>query len=42
MNGSPLIHVEVRGTTLDDLRAFADETQPDLGTASLAGRQKNT
>jgi hypothetical protein len=39
MNGSPLIHFEVRGATLDDLRAFADETQADLGCRGIARRE---
>jgi hypothetical protein len=39
MNGSPLIHFEIRGATLDDLRAFADETQADLGCRGIARKE---
>ena len=39
MNGSSLIHFEVRGATLDDLRAFADETKADLGCRGIARRE---
>lgn len=39
MNDSPLIHVEVRGASLDDLRAFADETNADLGCRGIARRE---
>ena len=35
---SPLIHFEIRGATLDDLRAFIDETQADLGCRGVARR----
>ena len=39
MNGSPLIHFEIRGATLDDLRAFADETGADLGCRGIARQE---
>jgi hypothetical protein len=39
MNGSPLIHFEVHGANLDVLRAFADETQADLGCRGIARRE---
>lgn len=39
MNDSPLMHVEIRGATLDDLRAFIDETDADLGCRGVARRE---
>ena len=39
MNGSPLIHFEIRGATLDDLRAFVDETHADLGCRGIARKE---
>ncbi|MCA4135734.1 hypothetical protein [Arthrobacter sp. M4] len=39
MNGSPLMHFEIRGATLDDLRAFADETNADLGCRGIARKE---
>ena len=39
MNGSPLIHFEIRAASLDDLRAFADETQADLGCRGIPRKE---
>lgn len=41
MNGSPLMHFEIRGATLDDLRAFADETHADLGCRGIARKEED-
>lgn len=39
MNGGPLIHFEIHGASLSDLRAFADETGADLGCRGIARRE---
>ena len=36
MNDEPVIRFEIEGDSLDDLRAFADENQPDLGCRPIA------
>jgi hypothetical protein len=41
MNGSPLMHFEIRGATLDDLRAFTDETNADLGCRGIARKEED-
>jgi hypothetical protein len=38
MNDDPIIHFEIQARTLEDLRAFADEVQPDLGCRPIARR----
>lgn len=38
MNDDPIIHVEIQARMLEDLRAFADEVQPDLGCRPIARR----
>ncbi|MGY4645185.1 hypothetical protein [Cellulomonas sp. URHB0016] len=37
-DGDPVLRVQVQGATLDDLRAFADEVQPDPGCRAVAKR----
>ncbi|GIG23753.1 hypothetical protein Cch01nite_44770 [Cellulomonas chitinilytica] len=37
-DGDPVLRVRVQGATLDDLRAFADEVQPDPGCRAVAKR----
>lgn len=36
MNDEPIIHFEIRADNLDDIRAFIDEVQPDLGCRPVA------
>jgi hypothetical protein len=38
MPEEPIIHVEIEADTLADLKAFADESQPDLGCRPVARR----
>jgi hypothetical protein len=39
MAESPIIHIEIRAATLEDLKEFADETEPDLGCRATARRR---
>ena len=39
MDEQPLIHVEVRGVELENLRAFATETDADLGCRAIPRRE---
>src|SRR4029453_1470345 len=40
-NGGPLLPFQIRGTTLDHLRAFADETHADLGCRGIARKEED-
>jgi hypothetical protein len=36
MTKDPIIHIQIRAATLEDLKEFTDETQPDLGCRATA------
>jgi len=36
MTKDPIIHIQIRSATLEDLKEFTDETQPDLGCRATA------
>ena len=35
MNEEPIIHIQIQAPTLADLKAFTDETRPDLGCRAI-------
>jgi hypothetical protein len=39
MAESPTIHVQIHAATLEDLKQFTDETQPDLGCRATARKR---
>ncbi len=38
MNDEPIIHFQIEAASMEELRAFTDETQPDLGCRAIARR----
>ncbi|MCA1606389.1 MAG: hypothetical protein LC775_13180 [Acidobacteria bacterium] len=38
MNDESIIHIQIEASTLEELRAFTDEIQPDLGCRAIPRR----
>ena len=38
MNDEPIIHFQIEAASMEELRAFTDETQPDLGCRAIPRR----
>ena len=38
MSPESVIHIEIEARSLDDLKAFLDETQPDIGCRPIPRR----
>ncbi len=41
MSDEPIIRFEIQGDSLDDIRAFIDEVQPDLGCRPVARKTED-
>jgi len=39
MTEGPIIHIQIHAATLEDLKEFTDETQPDLGCRATARKR---
>jgi hypothetical protein len=40
MAESPIIHLQIHAATLEDLKEFTDETEPDLGCRATARKRE--